>query len=99
VSTGESNTLFCGNIGFHTTKDDIRAFFHKAGDITSVIIAMGEDGRACGFCLIEFGTPAQAQEAMKLNGQELDGRGVRLDISAKRQERGDHFGREGFCGG
>mgnify|MGYP001025013442 CR=1 FL=1 len=58
VSTGESNTLFCGNIGFHTTEDSVRAFFHKAGEITSVRIAMGDDGRARGFCHIEFGTPA-----------------------------------------
>jgi nucleolin len=57
---------------------------------------MGEDGRARGFCHVEFENPAHAADAMKLNGQEIDGRAVRLDLSAPRQGGG---GRGGFGGG
>jgi len=55
---------------------------------------MGEDGRARGFCHVEFEDPAHAAEAMKLNGQEIDGRACRLDLSAPRTG-----GRGGFGGG
>ena len=44
-------------------------------------IAQDEDGRPRGFAHVEFGSNAEAQEAMKLAGQELDGRAVRLDLS------------------
>lgn len=57
---------------------------------------MGEDGRARGFCHVEFEDPAHAAEAMKLNGHEIDGRACRLDLSAPRQGGG---GRGGFGGG
>jgi RNA recognition motif-containing protein len=60
--------VFCGNISFNTSEDSIRDFFSKAGDITSVRIATGEDGRPRGFAHIEFGSHAMAQEALKLNG-------------------------------
>jgi nucleolin len=93
---GVSSTVFCGNIGFHTQEQTIRDFFSQAGNITAVRIAMGEDGRARGFCHIEFETPEGAAEAMKLNGQEIEGRGCRLDLSAPRQGGG---GRGGFGGG
>jgi len=66
AAPGESNCVFCGNIGFYTTEETIRGFFGQAGNVTSVRIALGEDGRARGFCHVEFETPAEATEAMKL---------------------------------
>ena len=65
---GESNCIFCGNIGFYTTEDTIRGFFGQKAEVTAVRIAMGEDGRARGFCQVEFATPADAVKAMELNG-------------------------------
>lgn len=56
----DSSCVFCGNISFKTSEDSVRDFFSKAGDITSVRIAIGEDGRARGFCHVEFSTPAMA---------------------------------------
>jgi len=95
---GESTCIFCGNIGFYTTEETIRAFFGQKGEVTAVRIAMGEDGRARGFCHVEFATPAEATAAMTLNGQEIDGRGVRLDLSANKRS-GPSGGRGGFGGG
>ena len=57
---------------------------------------MGEDGRPRGFCHVEFEDPAHAADAMKFNGEEIDGRAVRLDLS---QSRGGGGGRGGFGGG
>jgi nucleolin len=82
--SGVSSTVFCGNIGFYTEEQTIRDFFGKCGTVNQVRIAMGEDGRARGFCHIEFADPEGAAEAMKLNGQEIDGRPCRLDLSAPR---------------
>jgi nucleolin len=68
AAPGESTCIFCGNMSFYSTEDSVRAFFGQAGNVTQVRIAMGEDGRARGFCHVEFETPEQATAAMKLNG-------------------------------
>lgn len=94
---GVANTIFCGNIGFHTQEQTIWDFFGQSGKIAKVRIAMGEDGRARGFCHIEFEDPADASKAMELNGHEIDGRAIRLDLSAPRTGGGG--GRGGFGGG
>jgi nucleolin len=95
---GESNTLFVGNLGFRTEENSIRNFFSECGTVTRVRIALNEEGRAKGFAHVEFASPSEAQEAMKLNGADLDGRAVRLDISVPRQG-GDRGGRGNFRGG
>uniref|UniRef100_A0A7S3HVP9 RRM domain-containing protein n=1 Tax=Favella ehrenbergii TaxID=182087 RepID=A0A7S3HVP9_9SPIT len=98
---GESTSVFCGNLGFYTEENAIWDFFGQVGNVKGVRIAMGHDGRARGFCHVEFETPADAQKAMELQGQILDGRAVRLDISQPRGAggRGGRGGRGGGFGG
>ena len=66
---------------------------------------MNEEGRPKGFAHVEFATPEGAKKALELNGQELDGRGLRLDLSTPRTGGGggsfggDRGGRGGFGGG
>jgi nucleolin len=102
---GESSTLFVGNMSFQASEDSVRDFFHKCGPIVSVRIAVGDDGRNRGFAHVEFENPEAAKSALKLGGQEMDGRQVRLDISAGRGagggrgRGGDRGGRGGSFGG
>lgn len=97
-TAGEADTIFCGNLGFHTEENTIWEFFGQAGEVKSVRIAMGEDGRPRGFCHVEFTSPESATKAMELQGSLLDGRAVRLDLSAKNNRSGGG-GRGGFGGG
>lgn len=95
-ATGESDTIFCGNLGFRTQENAIWEFF--GNEVKTVRIATNpEDGQPRGFCHVEFNSPAAAAEAMKLHGEFLDGRAVRLDLSANK--RGGGGGRGGFGGG
>ncbi len=58
------------------------------------------DGRSKGFAYVQFETPEGVRQAMKLNGQELEGRPVRLDQSGtEKSSRGGRGGRGGFRGG
>jgi nucleolin len=97
-AAGEATTLFVGNLGFRTTEDGLAHFFSECGEVKAVRIAMGEDGRPKGFAHVEFTTPDAATKAVALNGQELDGRGLRLDLSVPSANR-DRGGRGGFGGG
>ena len=59
---------------------------------------MGEDGRSKGFAYVQFSSPDGAKKALELNGFELDGRAVRLDLSQSNRSGGGG-GRGGFGGG
>ena len=59
---------------------------------------MGEDGRSKGFAYVQFSSPDGAKKALELNGFELDGRAVRLDLSQSNKSGGGG-GRGGFGGG
>ena len=97
---GEINTVFVGNLGFRTEQWAIEEFFKACGTITQVRIAKDENDRPRGFAHVEFEGAAAATEAMKLAGQEIDGRAIRLDLSASRARGGGGGGRGGgFRGG
>lgn len=73
-------------MGFRTEEHTVREFFSKVGEVTAVRIAYDrETERPKGFCHVEFADPASATKAIaELNGYEIDGRAVRLDLSAGR---------------
>ena len=100
-AAGESNTVFCGNMGFRTEEWAVKEFFKSAGEVTTVRIAYDrETERPKGFCHVEFADPAAAAKAVaELNGYELDGRAVRLDLSAGRAAGGAGGRGGGFGGG
>ena len=58
---------------------------------------MNDEGRPKGFAHVEFDTPEAAKSALELNGGDLDGRQLRLDLSTP-SRRGGGFG-GGFGGG
>lgn len=68
---------------------------------------MNEEGRSRGFGHVEFADPAMAKKALEMNGQNLDGRDCRLDLSASKPRpqggfgggRGGGFGGRGGRGG
>jgi RNA recognition motif-containing protein len=64
-AAGESNTIFCGNLGFRTTEDAIYNFFGSIGTVTTVRVALNEEQRPKGFAHIEFETPADAAKAVE----------------------------------
>merc|ERR1711957_976433 len=86
-AAGESNTVFCGNMGFRTEEWAVKEFFKSAGEVPTVRIAYDRETEGPkGFCHVEFADPAKA--VAELNGYELDGRAVRLDLSAGRAAGG-----------
>lgn len=97
--SGESTTLFVGNLGFRTTQNGLRDFFSQCGEVKDIRIAMGEDGRPKGFAHVEFESADGVKSAMSLNGADLDGRNLRLDPSNSSSGGSRGGGRGGFGGG
>ncbi|MBC8073717.1 MAG: RNA-binding protein [Deltaproteobacteria bacterium] len=83
-----STKLFVGGLSWGTTDDRLKEAFARFGDVTEAkIITDRETGRSRGFGFVTYADPTVAQQAMKeLDGQELDGRTIRVN-EAQNQTR------------
>ena len=84
------NKLYVGNLSFNSTEGDITDAFSAYGTVTSVnVITDRETGRPRGFAFVEMSSDAEAQSAMQaLDGQDLDGRTLKVNIAKPRENRG-----------
>lgn len=91
-----SQKLFIGGIAFSTTTQALRDFFSPAGTVVSATLVTDPDtGRSRGFGFIEMATSDEADHAVtQLNGRELDGSRLRVEISKPKAagSRGGGFG-------
>ena len=78
-------------MSWDTTEDTLRAALTNGGrNVKDVHIVMDrETGRPRGFAFAEFTTEAEAQSAIQeLDGQNLDGRNLKVNEAQERQNRG-----------
>ena len=102
-----SKRLFVGNLSWDTQEDDLIAAFEAGGGkVASARIMTDRDtGKPRGFAFVEMETEADAQAAIEaMNGKELDGRAIRVNLAEERAPRpggggGGGGGRGGFGGG
>jgi len=75
------NKLYIGNLSYDTTKETLENLFAQAGKVESVnIITDVNSGRSKGFGFVEMSSEDEAKKAIEMfNGQELDGRNLRVD--------------------
>ncbi|MEZ6194680.1 MAG: RNA-binding protein [Planctomycetota bacterium] len=93
--------LYVGNITFSTTETDLENAFSAHGQVVSArVITDRETGRSRGFGFVEMSTPEEAQAAVDaLDGTDLGGRNIRVNIAESRDRGGDRGGRGGGYGG
>lgn len=102
-----SNKLFVGNLSFNTTENDLQDAFAAFGSVTETNLMMDRmTNRPRGFAFVTMSTPEEAQQAISgLNGRELGGRALTVNIAQPREERpnrshgGNGGGRREFSGG
>jgi RNA recognition motif-containing protein len=100
-----SNKLFVGNLSFNTTENDLNDAFAAHGTVTETNLMMDRaTGRPRGFGFVTMSTPEEAQKAIEaLNGAQLDGRALTVNIARPREERppggGGGGGRREYGGG
>ena len=84
-----ANKLFVGSLSFNTTDAELAEAFAKAGTVVSAKVIMDRDsGRSKGFGFVEMSSDEEAQEAIRLLGdQELDGRRLTVNIAKPMPER------------
>ena len=83
--------LYVGNLSYNTNEASLREAFGANGrEVVSVSIIMDrETGRSRGFAFVELSTPEGAAQALQeLDGQDLDGRQLRINEAREREARG-----------
>ena len=90
--------LYVGNLAWGVTDDDLQNLFAEFGSVASaVVITDRETGRSRGFGFVELEDGAeQAIEA--INGQDMQGRPLRVN-EAQSKDRGGRPGGGGGGGG
>src|SRR5271157_1482456 len=88
--------LFVGNLSFNTTENDLQDAFAAHGTVTEANMMMDRaTGRPRGFGFITMGTPEEAQKAIDaLNGSQLDGRALTVNVARPPAERSAGGGRD-----
>ncbi len=85
----QNNKLFIGNLSFKLGEEDIRELFEKFGTITEVAIPRNkETNKPRGFAFITFDTEDSARQALSLDGQEVDGRKIRVSVATGEKRTG-----------
>jgi cold-inducible RNA-binding protein len=75
--------LFVGSLSFSTSNERLREAFARVGTVESASVVTDRDtGRSRGFGFVEMSTNEEANEAVsRLNGTELDGRRIKVEIA------------------
>lgn len=92
--------LYFGGLSYNTTDDSLNAVVKGYGTVVSAKVIMDrETGRSRGFGFVEMSTDDEADAVIKgLDGQEVDGRMVRVSV-ARPPENGGGGGGGGRGGG
>ena len=75
--------LFVGGIAFATTSERLREVFAQSGTVVSATVVTDQStGQSRGFGFVEMSTTEEADKAVQaLNGRDLDGRSLKVEIS------------------
>lgn len=81
----QKNKLFVGNLAFSATESDVEQAFSQFGELQEVkVILDRETGRSRGFAFVTFADEGDAEAALSLDGNSLNGRDMRVSIATER---------------
>ena len=75
--------LFIGGLAFSTSSERLRELFAQAGGVESAAVVTDRDtGQSRGFGFVEMASTEEAEAAVKkFNGQEVDGRTLKVEFA------------------
>ena len=85
--------LYVGNLPFSITEECLREVFGEYGEITEIRIPLNRNrGTPKGCAFINYTNAEDAEKAEAMNGKELDGR--QLEVNIAKYEKGDRRPRD-----
>ena len=85
-----AKNVYVGNLSFDTSQDKLRELFETHGQVSTVnMVTDRYTGRPRGFAFVEMMNDQGANAAIAaLNGQEVDGRALKVAPAKPRESRG-----------
>ena len=82
--------LYVGGLSYSTTSETLREYFAQCGSVESASVVTDKfSGQSRGFGFVEMATAEEAQRAIsELNGKDLDGRKLTVNVSNPRPAGG-----------
>jgi cold-inducible RNA-binding protein len=82
-------TIYVGNLPFSVSDAEISSLFGQFGPVNSVKLIMDRDtGRFRGFCFVEMPSDAALTAVQNLDGQQFQGRTLRVNEAKDRAPMG-----------
>jgi RNA recognition motif-containing protein len=81
--------IYVGNLPFSATEEAVRALFAQHGTVESVALPTHRDtGEKRGFGFVEMSRQDAARAIQNLNGQEMDGRQLKVNEAQEKRQGG-----------
>lgn len=88
----QQNKLYVGNFPYTVDEAQLRQMFAEFGEISELALIMDRDtGRPKGFGFITFATQSAAEKALALNGRDVGGRALKVNIATDKPRGGGGF--------
>lgn len=88
-----STTVYVGGLSWNVDNEWLKSELEVCGEVVSARVVTDRDsGKSRGFGYVEFTKPEFAQKALEMAGNEIDGRAIKVDLSAPRPPRENAFG-------
>jgi cold-inducible RNA-binding protein len=84
-----STKLYVGNLSFETTENALTDLFSQVGKVTATNMIQDKfTGKSRGFAFVEMSSTEEANKAIEsLNGKDLDGRALTVNIARPKEDR------------
>lgn len=85
----DKNKIYVGNLSYQTSEEDLRGLLASYGEVVDIRIIKDRDtGRSKGFGFVEFESKDAMNKAIEgLDGQDFQGRGLRVNEAQERKPR------------
>lgn len=81
------NKIFVGNLSYTATPADLEDAFRDFGNIQNVnIVKDRATGKSRGFGFVTFATEDEAKQALTMDGRDVQGRKVRVNLARDKQQ-------------
>jgi len=78
--------VYIGNLPWSVTEEQLKDLFKSSGSISNIEWLMHTDtGKFKGAVFAQFGGSSEAQAAVSVNGSDLDGRAIKVEIATPRK--------------
>lgn len=80
--------IFIGNLSYGINESALSALFETVGQVEEVSIPIDRDsGRPRGFAFVTFESQRDAQNALSLDGKDVDGRKIAVKMAEDKNRR------------